>query len=74
MTAKEPTLFNGKSEFPLNFEDWLKHLRQELDLTQEQIAQRACCSVHAIRKIEMGERRPSRQLAELLARIAVDSS
>jgi predicted ATPase/transcriptional regulator with XRE-family HTH domain len=53
--------------FPLFFSDWIKHHRQELGLTQEQLAQRACCSVHAIRKIELGERRPSRQLADLLA-------
>ena len=34
---------------------------------REQLAQRASCSVFAIRKIESGERQPSRQLAELLA-------
>jgi predicted ATPase/transcriptional regulator with XRE-family HTH domain len=67
MTAKEPILLNGQSEFPILFGDWIKRRRQELDLTQEQLAKRACCSVFAIRKIEMGERRPSRQLAGLLA-------
>lgn len=49
------------------FSEWIKHRRQEMDLTQEQLARRACCSVFTIRKIEMGERRPSRQLAGLLA-------
>lgn len=52
----------------LCFNEWLKRRRQELDLTQGQLAKRACCSVFAIRKIEMGERRPSRQLAGLLAK------
>ncbi len=51
----------------LCFSEWLKRRRQELYLTQEQLAKRASCSVFAIRKIEMGERRPSRQLAGLLA-------
>lgn len=58
---------SGEQEFPLYFHEWIKHRRQELDLTQEQLAKRASCSVFAIRKIEMGERRPSRQLAALLA-------
>jgi predicted ATPase/DNA-binding XRE family transcriptional regulator len=58
----------GEEDSPLFFNEWLKRRRQELDLTQEQLAKRACCSVFAIRKIEKGERRPSRQLAELLAK------
>jgi predicted ATPase/transcriptional regulator with XRE-family HTH domain len=58
----------GTEEFPLYFGEWIKHRRQELDLTQVQLAKRARCSVFAIRKIEKGERRPSRQLAELLAK------
>jgi predicted ATPase/transcriptional regulator with XRE-family HTH domain len=56
----------SEEHFPLYLSEWIKRRRQELDLTQGQLAKRACCSVHAIRKIEMGERRPSRQLAELL--------
>lgn len=59
---------SGEEDLPLCFSDWLKRRRQELDLTQEQLAQQASCSVFAIRKLEMGERRPSRQLAELLAK------
>ena len=55
-------------DFPLYFGEWIKHRRQELDLTQAQLAKYASCSVFAIRKIEAGERRPSRQLAELLAK------
>ncbi len=61
----ERTIFSENS--PLCFSEWLKHRRQELDLTQEQLAKHASCSVFAIRKIETGERRPSRQLAGLLA-------
>jgi len=71
MTASDAkgTIFSTSDEdFPLYFSEWIKHRRQEVDLTQEQLAKRACCSVFAIRKIEMGERRPSRQLAELLAK------
>lgn len=52
---------------PIFFGDWVKRRRKALDLTQEQLANRASCSKHAVRKIESGERRPSRQLAELLA-------
>ena len=55
-------------EFPLTFSEWLKCRRKELELTQDELAERANCSVFAIRKIEMGERRPSRQLAGLLAK------
>ena len=49
------------------FGEWLKRRRRTLDLTQEELAGRAGCSVFALRKIESGERRPSKQLACLLA-------
>ncbi len=52
---------------PLFFGDWLKRRRKALDLTQAELAQFAGCSVFAVRKIESGERRPSKQLAELIA-------
>jgi len=52
---------------PVFFGDWVKRRRKALDLTQEELAQRAGCSKFALRKIESGERKPSRQLAELLA-------
>jgi predicted ATPase/transcriptional regulator with XRE-family HTH domain len=55
-------------EYPLFFSDWIKRRRQELDLTQVELANRASCSVFALRKIEAGERRPSKQLAGLLAK------
>jgi len=54
-------------QFPILFGEWLKSRRKALDLTQEELAQRTGCSVFALRKIETGERRPSKQLAGLLA-------
>src|SRR5512143_4155373 len=50
------------------FGTWIKHRRKQLDLTQHELAARVGCSASAIFKIESGERRPSRQIAELLAR------
>lgn len=49
------------------FGAWLKRRRRQLDLTQKGLAYQAGCSVGTIRKIEADERRPSRQLATLLA-------
>jgi predicted ATPase/transcriptional regulator with XRE-family HTH domain len=66
--AKATSFSSDEDDFPLYFSEWLKHRRQELDLTQEQLAQRASCSVFAIRKMEAGARRPSRQLAGFLAK------
>jgi predicted ATPase/DNA-binding XRE family transcriptional regulator len=61
----------GALNIPGSFGDWLKVRRKALDLTQEELAERAGCSIFALRKIESGERRPSKQLAGLLA-IALD--
>lgn len=44
----------------------LKARRKALDLTQQELGQRVGCSAVTIRKIELGERRPSRHMAELL--------
>lgn len=52
---------------PTFFGEWVRKRREALDFTQDELAQRAACSVHTIRKIESGERRPSKQLADLLA-------
>lgn len=52
---------------PAFFGEWLKLRRQGLDLTQAELAQRAGCSAAGLRKIETGERRPSKELAALLA-------
>ena len=46
------------------FGAWLRTRRKQLDLTQAELGRRAGCSGAAIRKIEAGERKPSRQLAE----------
>ena len=48
---------------------WIRRRRKALDLTQEELARRAGCSLGAIRKLEGDERRPSRELAESLARV-----
>jgi predicted ATPase/transcriptional regulator with XRE-family HTH domain len=50
-----------------SFGKWVKHRRKALDLTQQGLAQRVGCSLATIIKIEAEERRPSRQVAELLA-------
>ncbi|MBV9264208.1 MAG: tetratricopeptide repeat protein [Candidatus Eremiobacteraeota bacterium] len=42
-------------------------MRQSLDLTQEALAELVSCSTFTIRKIEAGQRRPSREVAALLA-------
>ncbi|HEY0603386.1 MAG TPA: tetratricopeptide repeat protein [Herpetosiphonaceae bacterium] len=52
----------------LSFDRWLRRRRKSFDLTQDQIARQVGCSVETIRKIEAGERRPSRQIAELLGK------
>ena len=51
----------------VSFGDWVRRRRKALDLTQQQLAHRVGCSVTALQKIERDERRPSRQLAALLA-------
>jgi predicted ATPase/transcriptional regulator with XRE-family HTH domain len=50
------------------FGQWLKERRKAADLTQAELAERVGCSPIMIAKIESGERRPSKQIAELLAR------
>jgi transcriptional regulator with XRE-family HTH domain len=54
-------------ESPSTFGEWLRQSRNELRLTRAQFARRVGCSVSALRKIEDGERRPSGQIAELMA-------
>ena len=50
-----------------SFGIWVKHRRKSLDLTQQELAQRVGCSLSLIFKIESDERRPSRQVVDLLA-------
>lgn len=52
-----------------SFGHWIRQQRRALDLTQDELAVRVGCSVSAIRKIEADERRPSLQMAELLAEV-----
>lgn len=51
-----------------SFGRWLKQRRKALDLTQGDLAQRVGCATTTIRKLEAEKLRPSRQLAERLAR------
>jgi non-specific serine/threonine protein kinase len=50
-----------------SFGRWLKARRKTLDLTQWDLAKQIGCAEGTIQKIEAGERRPSRHVAELLA-------
>jgi predicted ATPase/DNA-binding XRE family transcriptional regulator len=52
-----------------SFGYWLRLKRKALDLTREGLAARVGCSAATIRKIEAEERRPSRQIIEILATI-----
>jgi len=50
-----------------SFSQWLKKRRKTLDLTQGELAKRVGCAIITIQKIEANERRPSKQMAGLLA-------
>jgi predicted ATPase/transcriptional regulator with XRE-family HTH domain len=50
-----------------SFGMWVRRRRKALDLTQQGLAKQIGCSPSLIFKIESDERRPSRQMAELLA-------
>ena len=49
------------------FGEWLRGQRTARKLTREEFAERVGCSASALRKIENSERRPSTQIAELMA-------
>lgn len=51
----------------ISFGYWVQQRRKLLDLTRPQLAQRVGCSPVTIKKIERDERRPSLQIANLLA-------
>lgn len=53
----------------LSFGYWVRRRRMALDLTQAELGKRAGASAAMIRKIEADERRPSRELAEMLATV-----
>ena len=52
----------------LTLGQWLKKRRRVLDLTQDDLAERATCSVNTIRKIESSDLIPSKALAQEIAR------
>jgi transcriptional regulator with XRE-family HTH domain len=59
----------------LAFGDWIKRRRLAARLTQEQLARQIGCAAITLRKIEADERRPSAQIAELLAKaLAIPSA
>ena len=49
------------------FGEWLQRQRKQRRLTREELASRVGCSISALQKIEQGDRRPSAQIAELIA-------
>jgi predicted ATPase/transcriptional regulator with XRE-family HTH domain len=51
----------------MTFGSWLKQRRRELGFTQDELSERIGCSVFTLRKLEAGARRPSGQIAQLLA-------
>lgn len=50
-----------------SFGEWVRRRRRSLDLTQDEVAARVGCSKVLISKIETDARRPSREVAALLA-------
>jgi len=50
-----------------SFGNWIKTRRKALDLTQQQLADLVGCSTSMIFKIESDQRRPSQQIASLIA-------
>jgi len=52
----------------VSFGEWVRRRRKLLDFTRVALAGLVACSVDMIKKIERDERRPSLQLAELLAK------
>jgi predicted ATPase/transcriptional regulator with XRE-family HTH domain len=51
------------------FGEWLRQQRKIRKLTQRELANRVGCSIIMLRKIENGERRPSAQIAKLIANV-----
>lgn len=51
----------------VSFGRWLREQRQQLDMTQDDLAHQVGCSTITVRKIEADQRKPSRQIAMRLA-------
>jgi predicted ATPase/transcriptional regulator with XRE-family HTH domain len=64
--TKSVTIFAQKVIMD-TFGEWLQQQRDRRRLTREEFANRVGCSVAMLRKIEYGERRPSTQIAGLIA-------
>jgi len=54
-------------DMPSSFGYWVRRRRKALDLTQAELARRVGCAEVTIQKVEADERRPSSQIAALLA-------
>jgi len=52
-----------------SFGEWVQQQRQRLRLTQSEVAAQTHCSLATIKKIETDQRRPSAELADLLAQV-----
>lgn len=52
---------------PYSFGNWVMRRRKALNLTRNELAKQVGCATETIKKIEREERRPSSQIAELLA-------
>lgn len=50
-----------------SFGSWVQKRRRAMSLTRDQLAEKVGCAAVTIKKIERDERKPSRQVAELLA-------
>src|SRR5262245_52904666 len=53
----------------LPFGQLVRQLRKDYGFTQEDFAEQVGCSIETISKIERGERRPSKQVAERMAQV-----
>ena len=58
---------DGSNATGITFGRWLKQTRQQRGIGPTQFAELIGCSTITLLKIEAGERRPSRQIAELMA-------
>ena len=58
---------DGSNATGITFGRWLKQTRQQRGIGPRQFAELIGCSTITLLKIEAGERRPSRQIAELMA-------
>ncbi len=65
--AQKVIQFGHRKSNMETFGEWLQQQRSLHSLTRKEFAKRIGCSVSALRKIEYGDRRPSAQIAELMA-------